>query len=271
MKNIIKLLAVITALLTVLCFVGCTTPETTGSADPSQTPTEAPTEIPSEIPSEAPANRINVSEGSLLCGFENGTTSFSMFDLSAYDFMVPPTDLVTGTDAQSGNALKIIVDSTPEYGTQLLLLDPLDGGNTQGFASCSDYGYVRFWVSNVSDDEVSIAIILVNAQGKTTCLGPDGAYLIDQEGNPEDCYPTDLAGVNYTNATGDTHISIPAGFTGWAYYSIAQEDQVPWWEKTTMTADELTEVAQMRFDIRYIDATCADYLIIDEICLADAD
>ena len=82
---------------------------------------------------------------------------------------------------------------------------------------------------------------------------------------PEDSYPTDLAGVNFTNGTGDTHISIPAGFTGWAYYSIAPEDQIPWWEGTTMTADELSGVTQMRFDIRYTDATCMQYLIIDDI------
>lgn len=273
MKQFSKIMAVITTLAVIFCFVGCTDP--TGTQAPTLSADPATTEPGGTAdcvePNDEPVNRAEVSAGSILCGFENGDDAWDMFDLSYYDFQIPPTEIISGEEAQSGNALKIKVDETPEYGTQLLLVDPTDVGNSQGFAASGDYKYVRFWVSNVGDDEVSIAILLVNDAGKTTCLGPDGAFIIDQAGEPEDCYPTDLASVNAVNGTGDTHISIPAGFTGWAYYSIAPEDQIPWWEGTTMTADELLGVTQMRFDIRYPDATCMSYLILDEICLANED
>lgn len=268
MKQFLKIMAVITTLAVIFCFVGCNNP--TNTEAPSRSAIIETTQPAAGQTTEAPsANRAEVSAGSILCGFENGDDAWDMFDLSYYDFQIPPTEIISGEEAQSGNALKIKVDETPEYGTQLLLVDPTDVGNSQGFAASGDYQYVRFWVSNVGDDEISIAILLVNDAGKTTCLGPDGAFIIDQAGEPEDCYPTDLASVNAVNGTGDTHISIPAGFTGWAYYSIAPEDQIPWWEGTTMTADELIGVTQMRFDIRYLDATCMSYLILDEICLAN--
>jgi len=271
MNKLFKILALITALIVVFSFVGCNDP--TGTQAPTQSANPATTEPGGTSdcvePNDEPVNRAEVSAGSPLCGFENGSDSWTMFDLSAYDFQAPPTETVTGSDAYSGNALKIKVDYETVYGTQLLLVDPTDSGNTNGFAPSANYKYLRFWVSNVCDDELSIAVLLCTPAGKTTCLGPDGAFIIDQEGNPEDCYPTDLAGVNFTNGTGDTHISIPAGFTGWAYYSIAADDQIPWWEGTTLTDAEVSEVTQIRLDIRYIDATCAEYLIIDDICLAN--
>ena len=194
-----------------------------------------------------------------------------MFDLSGYDFVIPPTELITGSEAESGKALKITIDGEPLRGTSLLLLDPIDGGSSQGFAPIADYEYFRFWVSNQGDSDVSIAVILadINAN-KTTTLSPDGAFINDQEGNPEDCFPTDLAAVNAINGTGETHISIPAGFTGWAYYSLAEADQVPWWEGTTLTTDEIASIVNMiKIDIRYDDATYADYLILDNFCLAN--
>ncbi len=303
MKKTVKLIALLTALLLTAMLFGCSATPATGEqpsqqasqqpseapsqeasqdptaettdapADPTDAPTDAPTDVPTDAPTNEPADpdRYEVSAGSPICGFENGKTSYTLFDLSVYDFYVPPSQLISDSRAESGNALNIKINYTAAYGTMLLLVDPIDSGFSEGFAPAADYDYLRMWVVNNADSELNIGVVLVTADQKNTALGPEGAFIIDSEGNPEDCYPTDAASVNAINGTGDTHICIPGGFEGWVYFSIANQDQVPWWNGTTLTDDEILNVAQIQLDLRYDDGSGAENLIIDGICLANED
>ena len=44
---------------------------------------------------------------------------------------------------------------------------------------------------------------------------------------------------------------------------------MPWWEGTTLAQDELKNVTTISLDIRFTDASLADYIVIDDISLAD--
>ena len=110
-------------------------------------------------------------------------------------------------------------------------------------------------------------MLVIDEPLKNGCLDPEGARIISSSGEEEQVFTSDAADVNNTNGTGNTSLDIPSGFTGWVYYPL--EQQVPWWEGTTLAQDELKNVTTISLDIRFNDASLADYIVIDDISLAD--
>ena len=269
MKNhlLIKLLAVSAAACMILSFAGCSTqPSGTEAGADATTPAVSQETSPSaSVPSDP--ERITPEEGQLLFSFEDGISTVSFYDLSTYGFTPPAAESVMGDRVQSGSALQLVIDCEKAHGTISCQINAENGNINSGMAAVADYSYLRFWINNIGDSDVSVAVVLVTPELKNGCLNPDGALLTDQFGKPEDSFPTDAAFINATNGTGYTHVSIPAGFAGWVYYPL--DGQLPWWEGTTLTDADMLNVNQISLDIRFDDATSADYIVFDEFCLAD--
>ena len=95
-------------------------------------------------------------------------------------------------------------------------LEKETGNITDGFKQAKDYSYLRMWVNNKGESDVSIAVVLVVSEPlKNGCLNPEGAKLITVQGEEELVFTSDAADVNLNNGTGDTSLDIPAGFEGW--------------------------------------------------------
>lgn len=233
------------------------TSETTGapntsSSDSSQNQTDA----------------LQVSSGVMLVDFEKENEGLEFFDLSLYGFTTPPVLFEEGKIVQSGKGLCLDINYTPANGVISMQLQNQAGDITQGFGQAQNYDYLRFWVNNQGESDVSIAVVLViDDPLKNGCLDPEGSRIISSSGEEEQIFTSDAADVNNTNGTGNTSLDIPSGFTGWVYYPLKQ--QVPWWEGTTLAQDELKNVTTISLDIRFTDASLTDYIIIDDISLAN--
>ena len=179
--------------------------------------------------------------------FENESQGIKFFDLSNYSYTVPQITFETGAFAQSGKALCMDIAFMQSNGVISMQLEKETGNITDGFKQAKDYSYLRMWVNNKGERDVSIAVVLV-------------------QGEEELVFASDAADVNLNNGTGDTSLDIPAGFEGWVYYPL--EGQIPWWEGTTLSKEELQNVDTISLDIRFADATLAETIILDELCLA---
>lgn len=268
-----KALVIVFSLLLLLSFVGCSnsTATPTAAASASAGGTQNAGATPTVAPSPTPASgkeRISVSEGTVLINFEQGIDALAFVDLSSYGLFPPETEIATGEDVQSGQGLQFNINYTTAAG----IFDAQFAGYGEtiaaGMANAADYDYVRMWVSNNGDSDVSIAMLLiVSDASKNGCANPEDALLVDQYGESEEIYTTDAAAVNATNETGDTSVSVPAGFAGWVYFPL--KSQVSWWEKTTLTEEELLTVDAITLDIRFDNVMDAEYLVIDDFCLAN--
>ena len=220
--------------------------------------------------SSEPGEQIQVSSGVMLVDFEKEKAGMEFFDLSYYSYEVPEITFATGDLAQSGKGLRMDIAFQQSHGVISMQLDSEAGNMPGGFEQSQDCDYLRMWINNEGDSDVSIAVVLVVSDPlKNGCLNPEGAKLVTVEGEEEPVFTSDAADVNMTNGTGNTSLDIPAGFKGWVYYPL--ENQVQWWEKTTLSREELINVDTISMDIRFNDATLADYIVIDDICLANPD
>lgn len=264
-KYLVPLLVL--SLITVGLFTSCSNDN---QPSPSLEATVSSTSSPSYSAeaTETAADNFEVSPGVMLVDFENENTGIAFFDLSQYGFMTPQPVFETGDSVQSGKGIRLDINYTPAYGVISLQIQNEAGNITQGFNQANDYDYLRFWVNNQSESDVSIAVILVVDEPlKNGCLDPEGAKIISSSGKEESIFTSDAADVNNTNGTGNTSLDIPAEFVGWVYYPLNQ--QVPWWEGTTLSAEELANVSTINMDIRFTDASLADHIIIDDISLAN--
>lgn len=243
----------------------------TNSASAEQTNNPEPTKeatSPAQTSSQSSTDgRIEISEGVSLVNFENESQGIKFFDLSNYSYTVPQITFETGAFAQSGKALCMDIAFMQSNGVISMQLEKETGNITDGFKQAKDYSYLRMWVNNKGESDVSIAVVLVVSEPlKNGCLNPEGAKLITVQGEEELVFTSDAADVNLNNGTGDTSLDIPAGFEGWVYYPL--EGQIPWWEGTTLSKEELQNVDTISLDIRFADATLAETIILDELCLA---
>lgn len=281
MKKFVALTAMLIAAVMLMTSCGGDSPSASSestsktTATAGQTAGSSPTVAASDdtdvTPSPSSGNqgseRIEVSAGTRLVDFEKGFENISFFDLSNYGYMQPVLVEASGEDAQSGKALRFDIDYANSYGVISMQIADGAGDIIQGFSKAADYDYMRFWVSNQGDSDVSIAVVLVVGDAvKSGCLDPKGAKMLTAEGEEEVCYSSDAADVDKNNGTGDTSLIIPFGFTGWVYYPL--KEQVKWWEGTTVAPEELSSVSSISMDIRFTDATMTEYLVIDDICLA---
>ncbi len=267
MKKVL-MLTLVAALL--LAFSGCgdTKPSSSGSGSSASAAATSSASAAASTPA-AQKERIKVEAGQPLVDFEKGTEGMGFWDLSAYGFVSPDTTVVTGEEVYAGQGIKMDIAGDNTRGVMNLQMSELKEDIKGGMAKASDYEYLRFWVNNKGDADVSIAIItIISSSLKNGCLDPEGALLYDEFGNEVSGYPDNAAGVSTLKGNKNTSLSIPAGFTGWAYYPIKQ--QVPWWEGNTLSEQELKSVDTLTFDMRYVDATAAEALILDDVCLANA-
>lgn len=272
-----RLFALLLALCLCVAFAGCdknsdseatATPAATQtqSAEATPTATAEPTATPTPAPTQS-KERIEVSAGEMIMSFDNGVEGVEFFDLSAYGYSNPEFEAVSGDKVDSGQGLQFNINNLSVHGIISAQLGQALS-DFAGMAKVADYEYLRLWVSNQGDSDVSIAVVLVAKDtSKTGCLNPEKAVLITYDGEELEAITTDAADVNAVNGTGNTSLSVPAGFEGWLYYPL--QDQVPWWEGSTLTVDELKAVNHLNMDIRFDDAFSAEYLVLDDICLAN--
>lgn len=275
-----KLLTWVLVFALLLTFVGCTnnsetpaadSPETSAPAQDSVDTPDAPVPEETDAPAaEEQSQRITVDAGQPLVDFEKGTEGLAFWDLSAYGFVEPEASIVTDADAYLGQGLRVDIGGDNTRGVMNLQIVGLNEDVSAGMANAGDYEYMRFWVNNQGGADVSIAVLMVvSSELKNGCLNPEGAVLYNQFGEEVSGWPDNAAQVSTVQGgTRNTSLSIPAGFVGWAYYPI--HDQVCWWEGVTLDDEQVKAVDCLTFDIRYIDATEAEYIVIDDICLANA-
>lgn len=265
---------VILSLITAMLFTSCSnenSPSASSQILQSALASETAGALNTSSSSGSPQNQtgaVQASPGVMLVDFEKENEGLEFFDLSLYNFTTPPVLFEEGESVQSGKGLCLDINYTPAHGVISMQIQNQAGDITQGFSQAQNYGYLRFWVNNQGDSDVSIAVVLVIDEPlKNGCLDPEGARIISSSGEEEQVFTSDAADVNNTNGTGNTSLDIPSGFTGWVYYPL--EQQVPWWEGTTLAQDELKNVTTISLDIRFTDASLTDCIIIDDISLAD--
>lgn len=268
-----KLLTWVLVFAMVLTFVGCgndAKPSAEANDAPVQDATDAPAVEETEAPTEPQAERITVEAGQPLVDFELGTEGMAFWDLSAYGFVEPQASIVTEPDTYKGQGMRVDINGDNARGVMNLQIVGLTQQISSGMANAGDYEYMRFWINNQGGADVSIAVLpIISAELKNGCLNPEGAILIDQFGEEVSGWPDNAAQVStLKGGISNTSLSIPADFVGWAYYPIF--DQVCWWEGTTLDEEQVKLVDCLTFDIRYVDATEAEYLVLDDICLANA-
>ncbi len=271
-----KILTWALVLCLLLALVGCggdneiPTSEPNGTSEPTTEPTNEPTTEPTTEPTDPEGQRITLDAGQPLIDFEKGTEGWNFWDLSPYGFVPPDTTIITGEDAYKGQAFRMDINGDNTRGVINLQAVALPQDISAGMAKAADYEYMRFWVNNQGGADVSIAVIMVvSSELKNGVCNPEGAVLYDEFGEEVSGWPDNAAGVSTVQGgTRNTSLSIPAGFVGWVYYPI--HDQVCWWEGVTHSEEQLIAVDSLTLDIRYADATDAQYIVIDDICLANA-
>lgn len=265
MKKILILTIVLALLLSV---AGCSKAPEAPKADAPEAPAPEQTEAP--VVEETKPERISVEEGQTVVDFELGTEGLIFWDMSAYGFTEPQTTMVTGEDAAKGQALRMDINGDNTRGVMSLQAVGLTQQISGAMANVTEYEYMRFWVNNQGGADVSIAVIpVVSSQMKNGVLNPEGALLFNQYGEEVSGWPDNAAQISTVQGgIRNTSLSIPAGFVGWAYYPLF--DQVCWWEGVTLDEEQMKIVDCLTLDIRYIDATEAKYLVIDDICLTTA-
>lgn len=250
---------VLLALLTAVIMVGCTpsSPSATPSALPEVSGGDAENTVTPD-PVLTPEPGFSPAAGTSL--FDFSALSVSFFDLSAYGFAAPEYSV---TD----NTLVLNISGEASYGVINMQLSAGDSiKNAMSLASDSDYMRIR--IENTGESDANIAVLLVTADGKSGCLNPAGAQLITLAGKKEAVYTDDSADVDAANQTGETHLCIPAGFSGFVYYPLT--GQVPWWEGT-VTDGELAHVIGFSLDIRFSNAADAQSISLSDFCLAPAE
>lgn len=269
MKKLLTLILVFTLLL---CTVGCNKAPDAPAADApaADAPVADQPAEPAVEETDPVQERISVEDGQPVVDFELGTEGVVFWDLSSYGFSEPQTTVVTDEDAYKGQALRMDINGDNTRGVMSLQIVGLTQQISGAMANAGEYEYMRFWVNNQGGADVSIAVIpVVSSQIKNGVLNPEGAILIDEFGNEVSGWPDNAAQVSTVQGgTRNTSLSIPAGFVGWAYYPIF--DQVCWWEGVTLDEEQVKAVDCLTLDIRYIDATEAQYIVLDDICLANA-
>lgn len=278
MKKLLTWILVFALLLTI---VGCTegpgsaTGDSTGAPDQGTTAPENPTDnttVPTTTPpTTAPVNqRITVDAGQPVVDFEKGTEGLTFWDLSPYGFVNPDASIITGEDAYLNQAFRMDINGDNTRGVINLQIVGLTADISAAMAYAGEYEYLRFWVNNQGGADVSIAVLMVlSSEVKDGVLNPEGALLYNEYGEEVSGWPDNAAQVSTVQGgTRNTSLSIPAGFVGWAYYPI--HDQVCWWGGTTLDENQVLAVDCLTFDIRYTDATEANYIVLDDICLANA-
>ncbi len=162
--------------------------------------------------------------------FEKEKAGMEFFDLSYYSYEVPEITFCNRRFSAVRQGLRMDIAFQQAHGVISMQLDSEAGNMPGGFEQSQDCDYLRMWINNEGDSDVSIAVVLVVSDPlKNGCLNPEGAKLVTVEGEEEPVFTSDAADINMTNGTGNTSLDIPAGFKGWVYYPL--ENQVQWWEK----------------------------------------
>ena len=250
---------VLLAILTAVIMVGCapSSPSAVPSALPEVSRGEAENTAPPE-PVLTPEPGFSPAAGTSL--FDFSALSVSFFDLSAYGFAAPEY-------SAADNTLVLDISGDASRGVISMQLSAGDSvKNAMSRASGSDYMRIR--IENTGDSDANIAPVLVTAEGKSGCLNPAGAQLITLTGKKEAVYTADSADIDAANRTGETHLCIPAGFSGFVYYPLT--GQIPWWEGT-VTDGELALVTGLSLDIRFSNAADAQSITFSDFCLAPAE
>ena len=265
-----KFLTWVLVLAMVLSLAACGSKPEAPAADNNDAPAQDAPAAPVAEETEPPKTRITVEEGYTMVNFEKGTEGIAFWDLTSFGFVAPDVTLVTAEDAYNGQGMRMEIGGDNTRGVMNLQFVGLAAEINGGMVNAADYEYLRFWVNNQGGADISIAVIPVaSSLMKNRVLNPEGAILIDQYGEEVSGWPDNAAEVSTVQGgTRNTSLSIPAGFTGWAYYPL--HDQVCWWEGVTLDAEEMKLVDSLTLDMRYIDATEAKYLVIDDICLVTA-